>query len=140
MCTDTPLTLHDEPSQAEDLQLRQCIIFRTCPSSHRAVQATLSAILSQCRWEVMPADVNTFMRACINCISTSIAKKISWTFGTSVHDTRTTDFLQFYFLDVGPEHDRNRYILTLSDHHTAYMSLFAFEGTSRLYAAQAVID
>jgi transposase InsO family protein len=128
------------PDPASDLQLRLCVIAHTGPSGHRGQAVTESALRQHYYWSTMSADVRSFVRACIHCLSTVGGGKIPRPYGPSVHGTSPNDLLQFDYIEIGPGHKGEKYVLMLRDDHSSYAWFFPFAETSAENAAIALID
>jgi transposase InsO family protein len=88
----------------------------------------------------MHADIKTFVRACIHCLSTVGVGKIPSPFGPAVHGTAANDLLQFDYIELAPSNLGDKYVLMLRDDHSDYNWSFSFPDTSAENAARAIID
>lgn len=58
------------PDVSDNPQLRFCVIAHTGASGHPAATATEHALGQNFFWSTMSADIETFVRSCIHCLST----------------------------------------------------------------------
>ena len=128
------------PDEADDLQLRLCIIAHTSASGHRGADATERSLRKQFFWTSLTADVHNFVRSCIHCLSTTGGQKIPRPFGPAVHGTRPNELLQFDYIEIGPANNGEKYILMLRDDHSDYKWFFMFPATTAANAAMAIVD
>lgn len=128
------------PDAASDLQLRLCIIAHTGPAGHRGCTATESVIRSKFTWSTVSADVRSFVRAYIHCLSTLGGEKIPRPFGPAVHGTKPNDLLQFDYIDIGPSNNGDNYVLMMRVDHSDYKMYYCFPSTDAENAATAIIE
>ena len=88
----------------------------------------------------MTTDVPSFVRACIQCLSTTGGGKIPRPFGPAVHGTKSNDLPQFEYFEMGPSSTGEKYVLLLRDDTSDYKWMFVFPDTSAENAATAIID
>lgn len=126
--------------EAENFQLRVCIIGDTAKSGHCGFNASKLAISSKFCWDILFTEVTTVVPPSIHFLSPSRREKIQRPYGVDPHGTSPNDLLLFDFIDVGPKNDGSRYILILQNYQSIYCGFFAFKRTSGLFAAQDIID
>lgn len=128
------------PEQADDLQLRLCVIAHTSAGGHRGKLATKTAISEKFSWSTLSEDVDLFVASCIHCLSTTGGEKIPRPFGPAVFGTSPNELLQFDFLELGKSTTGDKYVLMLRDDHSGYTWIYPSITTDAEHAATAVID
>lgn len=88
----------------------------------------------------MLPDIQTFVRACIHCLSRTGGEKVPRSFGPSVHCISRNDLIQVDYIEITPSRTGEKYVLMLRDDHSDYKRFFAFANTAAGNAAQAFID
>ena len=128
------------PDDATDIQLRLCIIAHTGPAGHRGAASTEQSLWAAFHWSTMNADVRTFVRACIHCLSTVGGEKVPRPFGPAVHGTKANDLLQFDYIELGVSQSGYKYVLMMRDDHSDYKWFIPTASTAAQHAATAIID
>lgn len=88
----------------------------------------------------MSPNIQTFVRACIHCLSKTGGEKVPRSFGLSVHDTTPNDLEKFDCIEVAPSRTGEIYLLMLRDEHSNYKRFFAFGNTAANIAALAIMN
>lgn len=83
------------PDEASYQQLHLLIIAHTCAADHRSAAPTGKLLNKEYWWSTLSAEVNTFARACIHCVSTTGGSRIPRTFGPAVYGSKPNALLQF---------------------------------------------
>lgn len=128
------------PDPAEDFKLRVCIAGHTGPGGQRGTLATTKAIRKHFVGSNMRSDIQTFVKACIHCISPTDGQKIPRPLGASIHETRPHDLLRFDHIEIAPSNTGEKYILMLRDKFSTYDWLISFASTKAENAADAIIE
>lgn len=128
------------PDDAADLQLRLCVIAHTSAAGHRGQDATSTALKQKFSWRTLSADVKSFTRSCLHCLSTTGGTMVPRPFGPAVHGVKPNDLLQFDYLELGAGSTGQKYVLLLRDDHSGYCWLFPFGNTNAENAAHAIVD
>lgn len=128
------------PDDCDELQLRLCVIAHTGPSGHRGASSTESTVRQHFFWPTMKTDVDTFVKSCIHCLSTTGGGRVPRPYGPAFHGTSANDLLQFDYIEVAPSTTGDKYVLMLRDDHSDYKWFFAFADTSAENAAHAIVD
>lgn len=79
------------PDEAEELQLRICIIGHTGPAGYRGVQSTTAAVKTVFQWSTLAEDMQTFCKSCIHSASTLGGVRVPRPFGRAIHGTEPND-------------------------------------------------
>jgi hypothetical protein len=88
----------------------------------------------------MHADIRSFVRVCIHCLTIVGGGKAPRPFGPTVHGTAANDLLQFDYIVLAPSNLGDKHVLMLRDDHSDYNWFFSFPDTSAENAARAIID
>lgn len=128
------------PDDADEMQLRLCIVAHTSASGHRGTQSTIDAISRHYYWTTLEADVKLFVSSCIHCLSTTSGDKIPRPFGPSVHGTRPNDLIQFDYIELGKSTTGDKYVFMIRDDHSGYAWFYPTVNQEAEQAAVALID
>lgn len=128
------------PDGAADLQLWLCVIAHTSAAGHRGYEATSMALKQRFFWGTLTADFQSFVRSCLQCLSTIGRTRVPRPFCPAVHSVKPDDLLQDDYLELGPGSTGQQYVLILSDDHSGYCWLFPFTNTNAENAAHVIVD
>lgn len=124
------------PDDADNMQLRLCIIAHTGLSGHHGRHYTETVLTKFFFWFALFADVRSFVSACIHCLSTVEEERVPCPFGPAVYKAKPNGLLQFHYINQGPSTDRAKYVLMLRDDNSDYKWFFPAADTSAEHAAQ----
>ena len=128
------------PSDADNLQLRLCVISHTSAAGHRGRASTLRTLSSLFYWDSIVEDVGLFVKACIHCLSTTGGDRVPRPFAPAVHGTKPNDLVQFDYIHMAQCATGDKYILMIRDDHSGYTWFYPSPTTSAEQASHALID
>ena len=128
------------PDDANDLQLRVCIIAHTGPSGHRGYNTTVHNIEKEFIWSTVREDVDKFLKACIHCISTKGGRREPRPFGPALHGMFSNDLIQFDFIEMGPSSTGMKYLLMIKDDFSSYSWFIPFSNANAENAADGLLE
>ena len=111
------------PAEAQDLQLRICIVAHTGPGGHRGHQATLKSVSTLFYWPTLTEDLRTFCNTCLHCRSTIGGDRTPRPFGEALHASRPNEILHFDYLYMGSSTAGPKYLLLIKDDLSGYLWL-----------------
>jgi Integrase zinc binding domain len=103
------------PSDADDLQLRICIVAHMGIWGHRGRKTTTDRIKGIFDWDTLAEDVKTFCNTCLHCLSTIGGDREPRPLGDALHAGKPNELLHMDFLYMGPSVTKDRYLLLLKD-------------------------
>jgi hypothetical protein len=112
------------PEHANDIQLRICIVAHGGAAGHQGLKNTIDNVASHFWWPSLEADVDQFVRQCLQCASTRGGKIIARPFGEQLHATKPNEILHWDFLFLEPASDGIKYLLVVKDDASKYVRLF----------------
>ena len=128
------------PDNADELQLRLCIIAHTGAPGHRGIEAKTKSLADKFYWTTLSNDVQLFFKSCIHCLSPTGGTKIPRPFGPSFYGTFPNELLQFDYIDLGPSSTSDKYVFMLRDDLSGYCWFYPTPSTSAEQASHALID
>lgn len=128
------------PDEANDLQLRLCIVAHTSSAGHRGIQDTKKALHSSFFWSTMQDDIKQFIKYCIHCLLTTRGNQEPRPYGPSFYGTESNDVLQFDYLELLPNNKGEKYILVLRDDFSSYVWLFPFAEATAEKSAETILE
>jgi hypothetical protein len=109
------------PADANDLQLRICIVAHTGPGGHRGRTATTDYIRAIFSWPTVLVDFRTFCNTCLHYRSTLGGDITPRPLGQAVHASLPNEIIHFDYLYMGIV--RNTH--TCPEHSIALLSFIA---------------
>lgn len=97
---------------------------------------SFSCLSDALKWSEVQDDARYFVRDCIHCTSTVGGKNILRPLEPELYVIVPKYFLQFYYVELSPSKNDEKYILMLCDDYSGYCSFLKFGDTS---AENAVI-
>lgn len=128
------------PDDANDLQLRLCITVHTGPSGHRGNKATQIVLRDHFFWKTVNKDVQTSVRSCIHCLSTSETGIVPRPFGPAFHGTAANNLKRFDCIEISLSTSGGKHVLMLRDDLSDYKRFYACHDLTAETAAKAIID
>lgn len=88
------------PGSSTDLQFRLCVIAHFGTNGHRGEISTADTIIKHFSWFIISADLQTFVKSSMHCLSTTGGEKVPRPFGPAVHENSSSDLLQFSYIEI----------------------------------------
>jgi Integrase zinc binding domain len=111
------------PPEAQDLQLRICVLAHTGHGGHRGLTSTTESIKAVFLWETLIDDVRTFCDTCLHCCSIIGGGRTPRPYGQALHASKPNEVIHFDFLFMGPSLAGYKYLLLIKDDLSGYLWL-----------------
>jgi hypothetical protein len=111
------------PPEAQDLQLRICVVAHTGHGGHRGLTTTTESIKAVFFWKTLIDDVRTFCNTCLHCCSTIGGDRTPRPYGQALHASQPNEVIHFDFLFMGPSLAGYKYLLLIKDDLSGYLWL-----------------
>lgn len=122
------------------LQLRLVVVAHCGAAAHRGARATKPALRAHFAWSTLSADVKTFVKKFIHCLSTTGGETFPRPFGSTLHGTTPNALVQFDYISMGKATTGDQYILMIRDDHSGYCWLFPAATLAAETSADALND
>lgn len=89
------------PSDDEELQLRIIFVARYGIGAHRGYTTTCNVIKDKLTWQIVVADIKTFVQGCLTCLLSGREIKIPRPLVEQEHAKEVGDIFQFHYMYIG---------------------------------------
>jgi transposase InsO family protein len=111
------------PPEAQDLQLRICVVAHTGHGGHRGLTTTTESIKAVFFWKTLIDDVRTFCNTCLHCCSTIGGDRTLRPYVQALHVSQPNEVIHFDFLFMVPSLAGYKYLLLIKDDLSGYLWL-----------------
>ncbi|KAH7462147.1 Gag-Pol polyprotein [Phytophthora ramorum] len=128
------------PKQADNLQMRLCIVSHFGAAGHRGLLTILTALKQRFVWSGIDEDVKYVVHKCLHCASTRGGLPVPRLLGEALRAEKPNELLHWDFLYMSLADTGELYVLVLKDDFSKLVWLFPSMEATSVVTYNALMD